>query len=116
MMGMKKVRTSPYHPQADGLVERLNRTLLQMLSTADRASDWDHHLDTVAFAYRTSVQPSIGLSPFQLLYGRQACQPANLEFSLPRRPRFKDAHHYLADVRRAQREAVELAEEFLAAS
>ena len=70
----------------------------------------------MAFAYRTSVQPSIGLSPFQLLYGRQACQPANLEFSLPRRPRFKDAHHYLADVRRAQREAVELAEEFLAAS
>ena len=43
LLGVKKTRTTPYHPQSDGLVERFNRTLLDMLSMAvkDDERDWD---------------------------------------------------------------------------
>jgi hypothetical protein len=42
-MGIDKRRTSPYHPECDGMVERFNRTLLDMLAmyANDYHSDWD---------------------------------------------------------------------------
>ena len=53
LMGMKKVNTTAYHPQTHGLVERFNRTLLDMLSktTKQNGKDWDSCLSFVLFAY-----------------------------------------------------------------
>ena len=46
MLGMKKTRTTPYHPQSDGMVERFNRTLPDQLAKfADyHQTDWDQHI------------------------------------------------------------------------
>ena len=57
LLGVTKARTTPYHPQSDGLVERFNRTLLEMLSTtvADE-HDWDLSLPTILLAYRTNAR------------------------------------------------------------
>ena len=72
LLGVKKVNTTAYHPQYDGLVERFNRSLIDMLSKTVQAhgQDWDEKLPFVLFAYRASIQQSTLESPFYLMYGR----------------------------------------------
>ena len=71
---VKKVNTSGYHPQTDGLVERFNATLTDMIAktTEKHGRDWDRHLPYFLHAYRTTVQSSTGESPSLLLYGRDS--------------------------------------------
>lgn len=78
LLGLKKVNTTAYHPQTDGLVERFNRTLTDMLSkkVLRSSKDWDVQLSYVLFAYRASPQQSTGESPFFLLYGRDPVLPS----------------------------------------
>ena len=66
LLGTHKVSTTAYHPQTDGLVERFNRTLLEMLfkSANNTGQDWDTRLPYVLYAYRVSVHPSTSESPF----------------------------------------------------
>jgi hypothetical protein len=84
-MGIHKVNTTAYHPQGDGLVERLNRTLTGMLSKTVEQSGkgWDVRLPYVLFAYRTSVQESTQESPFHLFYGRDPCLPTKEALAVP---------------------------------
>ena len=79
LLGIKKVNTTAYHPQTDGLVERFNRTLTSMLAKTvqKQGRDWDEHLPYVLYAYRTSIQESTKESPFYLLYGRDARLPTD---------------------------------------
>ncbi|KRX12228.1 Gypsy retrotransposon integrase-like protein 1, partial [Trichinella nelsoni] len=53
LFGIAKTRTTAYHPQSDGMVERMNRTLIDMLAkvSIDQPEDWDVHLDRVLLAY-----------------------------------------------------------------
>ena len=68
VLGTHKVNTTAYHPQGDGLVERMNRSLLIMLSMSAEfnGSDWDQRLPFLLFAYRASTQESTKESPFYL--------------------------------------------------
>lgn len=70
---IKPIRTSIYHPQTDGLVERFNKTLKSMLRKviSKDGKDWDLLLPYLMFAIREVPQSSTGFSPFELLYGRQ---------------------------------------------
>ena len=69
LLQIKPIRTTPYHLQTDGLVERLNSTLKSMLrKTANKeGKDWDQLLPYLLFAYREVPQASTGFSPFELL-------------------------------------------------
>ena len=80
LLGVDKSRTTPYHPQSDGLVERFNRTLLNMLATAvtEQPFEWEQHLRRLCFAYNTSVHPTTGYSPFALMFGRKARVPMDI--------------------------------------
>ena len=76
ILKIKKVNTSGYHPQTDGLVEKFNSTLTNMLAkSAEKNSNWDTHLPFLLFAYRATVQESVRESPFYLLYGRDPRLP-----------------------------------------
>ena len=70
LLGTTKVNTSGYHPQCDGLVEKFNSTLINMLSKSvgKYGNDWDKRLPYVLFAYRVAVQDSTKSSRFYL-YG-----------------------------------------------
>uniref|UniRef100_K7EYA7 Gypsy retrotransposon integrase-like protein 1 n=1 Tax=Pelodiscus sinensis TaxID=13735 RepID=K7EYA7_PELSI len=73
MLRIKTLRTSVYHPQTDGLVERFNKTLKAMIRRFihDDPREWDKMLPALLFAVREVPQASSGYSPFELLYGRQ---------------------------------------------
>lgn len=81
-MGTTKQFTTAYHPSTNGLTERLNKTLADMLSiyTNTQQTDWDEYLGQVTFAYNTSRQDTTKFSPFMLVYGREPILPteANL--------------------------------------
>lgn len=80
LLGIKSLRTTPYHPQTDGLTERFNQTLKQMLRkfVSETGRDWDQWLPYLLFAYREVPQASTGFSPFELLYGRDVRGPLAL--------------------------------------
>ena len=80
LLHIHSIRTSPYHPQTDGLVERFNQTLKGMLrkSVADEGKNWDKLIPYLLFAYREVPQASTGFSPFELLYGRNIRGPLDV--------------------------------------
>ena len=85
LLGIKKTRTSPYHPQSDGRVERFNRTLLNMLSIAveDDELSWDLRLPTILLAYRTSIHETTGVTPCELMFGQEPRIPEDVMFPNP---------------------------------
>ena len=85
LIGTKKINTSGYHPQCDGLVEKLNSTLISMLSknVGKYGRDWDNQLPYLLFAYCVAVQESTKASPFYL-YGKEPQVPTSDALAQPR--------------------------------
>ena len=84
LLEIKQTRTTPYRPQSDGMVERFNRTLLDMLSKlcAERGSDWDDHLAYALCAYLCTPHASTGCSPNLLMFGREISMPVDLVYGV----------------------------------
>ena len=82
--GSHKTKTTPYHLESDGLVERFNRTLLMMLAmfAGEHKDDWDDLLPPVMMVYRSSVHESTGFSPYRLMFGEECTLP--MDIGLPR--------------------------------
>ncbi|KAI4877894.1 hypothetical protein NFI96_002308 [Prochilodus magdalenae] len=84
-LGIRKTRTTPLHPQSDGLVERFNRTLATQLAilTDQHQRDWDRHLPLVLWSCRAAVQESTGFTPAQMMLAREMRTPTDLIFGRP---------------------------------
>ena len=102
LMGIQKTRTTAYHPQGDGQVERQSRTLQEILSTfvAEHPNDWDLFVDQAVYAYNTSCHESTVVSPYELLFGRVARMPIEVDPGVPlRNPRSQS--EYVQAVRKS---------------
>ncbi len=75
LLDIRSIRTSVYHPQSDGLVGRLNKTLKSMIHkfVHEEGHNWDRWLDPLLFAVWEVPQASTGFSHFELLFGRRPC-------------------------------------------
>ena len=75
--GIKLIMTTPYHPEANGLVERLHRRLKEALIAlgAESPSEWFWRLPCVLLAIRTTLKPDLGASPADLVFGEGLAVP-----------------------------------------
>lgn len=71
---IKQLQSAPYHPECNGLVERLNGTLTRSLKkyVYENPKSWDEFITLITFSYNNSVQASIGYSFFEVANGRKA--------------------------------------------
>ncbi|KAL5460004.1 hypothetical protein EMCRGX_G033412 [Ephydatia muelleri] len=112
LLHIRKSHTTPYRPQGNGMVERFNRTLLDMLATVvgDHPSDWEMYIRKLCFAYNTSTHSSTGFTPFYLMFGRQASIPVDLMFPFNLGPE-KELRTYVEQLRKGLRDAYAIVRE-----
>ena len=72
-LGSKLRLSSVYHPQTDGQSERTIQSLEDLLRVCvlEQGGTWDSHLPLIEFTYNNSYHSSIGMAPFEALYGRR---------------------------------------------
>jgi len=107
LTGIHKTRTTPFHPRTDGLTERANRTLLQMLRavTDGHPQEWPSKLPALLAAYKMSVNSTTVTTPNYAMSGREVLLPCtliaappndtapNTEFVTGLRDNLREAHH-----------------------
>ncbi|XP_049267363.1 uncharacterized protein LOC125756539 [Rhipicephalus sanguineus] len=119
LLSFTQLPTTPYHPMANGLVERFNGTLKQMIRRMCQESPkkWDRYLAPLLFAYREVPQSSLGFSPFDLLYGRYVRGPLAILKELWAADHLDDdiktSYGYVVEVRNRLEDTCRLAKEEL---
>ena len=82
LLGMKKLQTTLYHPQTNGLVERSHQTIMQMIGKLgeDKKADWPGHLAEKVQAYNATCSSMTGYSPHYLMFGCRSRLPVDFYF------------------------------------
>ena len=73
ILGIKRLQTMSYHPQTNGLVERMHQTIMQMIEKLgeDKKADWPSHLVEIAHAYNATCSTAMGDSLHYLMFGQR---------------------------------------------
>ena len=82
ILGIQWLQTMPYHPQTNGLVERLHQTIMHMIGKLgeDKKADWPSHLAEIVHAYNATQSTVTGYSPHYLMFGWWPRFPVNFVF------------------------------------
>lgn len=82
MAGIQKSHTTPYHPMGNGVVERYNRTLGNMIRALPPHSKakWPRMLQMLTFYYNCTEHETTGFAPFFLMFGRIPRLPVDVAF------------------------------------
>ena len=100
VLGVKNINTSGYHPQIDGLVERFNSTVTDMIAKSCdiKERDWNDQLPFLLFTYRVSAQESTKESPFFLTHGSDPCLPTETLLTFDKSSYAIDTDDYKIDL------------------
>ena len=84
LTGIKKSRTTQYHPMGNGACEKLNQTILKMLGTLENEnkSRWKDYLGSLVHAYNCIPHSTTGFAPYELMFGRVPLLSVDQEFQL----------------------------------
>ena len=113
LLGIKKTRTTPYHPRGNP-VERFNRTLLAMLGTLQEEDKvkWRDFVQPLVHAYNCTKNDTTGYSPYQLMFGRQPNLPIDIAFGLTKTDKKHESHiQYVKELRESLAESYKIATE-----
>ena len=82
LLGIEKLRTTPYHLQSNGSAERVHQTLQRMIGKLDpeHREKWPDHIGSVLIAYNATRSLVTGYSPYFLMFGRRPRLPIDLLF------------------------------------
>lgn len=114
--GVRKSRTTPYHPMGNGSVERFNRTLGNMIRalSPDAKRNWPRHLQSLTFMYNCTVHETTGYPPFYLMYGRVPRLPVDVLFkNILKDPEISSYDHYVVSLAKDLQEAMAIAQEHI---
>ena len=77
-----KLWTMPYHPQTNGLVERLHQTIMRMIRklAKDKKADWPGHLAEIVHTYNATCSTVTRYSPHYLMFGQRPRLPVDFYF------------------------------------
>ena len=80
LLGIHKTRTTPYHLESDGMVERFNQTLENGLSmfVNEHQTDWDKHIPLLLMASRTAEHGTTKITPSRMMFRREIKLPIDL--------------------------------------
>jgi hypothetical protein len=114
------MKSSAYHPQSQGALERFHCTLKNMMRTYcfENEKDWDEGIGMLMFAARESFQESLGFSPFELVFGHNVRGPLKVlkEHWLGDDPEDNNILDYVSKFRTRLVRTCELAREHLKAA
>ena len=82
ILGIKRLQTMPYHPQMNGLVERLHQTIMHMIRKLgeDKKANWPSHLAEIAHTYNATQSAVTRYSPHYLMFGQWPRLPVDFVF------------------------------------
>ena len=115
MLGIKKTHTMPFRPQSNGIVERMNKTIGSLISAfiSENQKTWDKDLSILMMAYRSTPHETSGLTPTELMLGRQISMPIDIQVGLPPESEPQEEIQYLVNLRDRLEDAYAIARENL---
>ena len=116
LLHIVKTRTTPYHPASNAQVERINRTILQIIRAYLKGNQrqWDDNLQLIAGAIRATINRSTGFTPNRMMLGREVMEPVDLMLGLKDQSLRKDSPvEYVQRLEQRLKSAHTLAKEHL---
>ena len=97
LLEMDKTRTTPFHPQSNSVIKRLNKILQNMLAKCvyEEQSNWSQQLPYVMMAYRSSVHESTGYASQSLVFGQGLSMPLDCMYPNPQETESTDIYKFV---------------------